>query len=284
MKDYMANYCFNVDDIVGEHDDFGVSIDFDGNLVLLSEKKEKTRYVHIIFHFLDGEIKKIYLPKVKNSYTYAQPMDDNWLLVSSRTDYEDELNATIYDTYGNFLEKFSLDDAIEDVQTTKSSNIWVSYFDENMDSGLSCFNNKGQLSFKFNEFVGQTNKQLPYIADCYALNVTSDETVFIYYYSDFPLVKLTNNSFEIIKNIPIKGSSAIAIHEDYALFEHGYGQKGKMHLYSMRNKSLKNFNLLNKIGKVLNYDYAVGRGSKLYLIKDKDVYLLNLEDFLNKLC
>ncbi|PGS49093.1 hypothetical protein [Bacillus sp. AFS041924] len=284
MKDYMANYCFNVDDIVGEHDDFGLSVDFDGNLVLLSEKKEKTRYVHTIFHFLDGEIKKVYLPKVKNSYTYAQPMDDNWLLVSSRTDYEDELNATIYDIYGNFLEKFSLDDAIEDVQTTKNSNIWVSYFDENTNSGLSCFNNKGQLSFEFSEYVRQTNNQLPYIEDCYALNVISEETIYIYYYSDFPLVKLTKNSFEIIKNIPIKGSSAFAIHKDYALFDNGYNQKGKMHLFSMTNKTLISFYLLDKNGKVLNYNYAVGRGSKLYFKKDKDVYLLNLEDFLNKLC
>lgn len=280
MKDYMATYCFNVDDIARDHDDFGISIDYDGNLILLLEKNEKRKYMHTIFHFLDEEIKKIYLPKVKHSYTYAQPIDDNWLLVSSRTDYEDDFNAAIYDIHGNFLDKFSLDDAIEDVQTTKSSNIWVSYFDENMASGLNCFNNKGQLSFEFSKFVRQINNKLPYIDDCYALNVTSDETVYIYYYSDFPLVKLTKNSFEIIRNIPIKGSHAFAILEDYALFEHGYGQKGKMHLYSMRNKSLKSFNLLNKNGKVLNYDYAVGRGCKFYFIKDKDIYHLNLEDLL----
>lgn len=283
MKYYMADYCFNVDDIVGEHDDFGISIDFDGNLVLLAEKKEKRKYMYTIFHFLESEIKKIYIPKVKNSYTYAQPIDENWLLVSSRTDYEDKLNATIYDIYGTFLEKFSLDDAIEDVQTTKSSNIWVSYFDENMNSGLSCFNNKGKLSFNFSEYVRQTNNQLPYIDDCYALNVTSDETVYIYYYSDFPLVKLTKNSFDIIRNIPIKGSSAFAIHKDYSLFENGYNQNGKMHLFSMTNKSLKSFYLLDKNGKVLNYDYAVARGSKLYFIKEKEIYFLNLEELLKSI-
>lgn len=60
-------------------------------------------------------------------------------MVSARTDEEEGnfKNATLFNVQGNVLKTFEFDDAIQDVQTTKDSDIWVSYFDENMDSGLN---------------------------------------------------------------------------------------------------------------------------------------------------
>lgn len=285
MNNFKPTFFNNVDNIAGEHDSFRINIDCDGNLVLLTEKEEKGKYLHKVFHFVNGETRIIEISSVSYSFDFAQPIEENWLLVSSRTDDDEGLinNATIYDIQGNALDTFSFGDAIEDVQTTKKSDIWVSYFDESTDYSLSCFNKQRVLTFDFKDFVRQSNNEVPYIDDCYALNVASEETVYIYYYSDFPLVKIERNNYEIFNNIPVEGSKAFAILNNFALFNNGYDEEGKIHLYSMKNNSLQSFNLLNLKGEILNYDDSVGRGSKFFFEKDKDLYLLNLEDFLKSI-
>ncbi|MCM3729865.1 hypothetical protein M3226_30540 [Neobacillus cucumis] len=49
-------------------------------------------------------------------------------------------------------------------------------------------------------------------------------------------------------------------------------------MFSLRDKRRKKFQTVNQIGEELKYDYAVGRGSKLFLVKDDDVYLIDMED------
>lgn len=282
MKNIKAHHCFNVENIAIELDSFSISVDYDGNIILLTKKEVRGKFLHEVFHLLNGETTKINIPLVSSSFDYAQPLDENWLLVSARTDDEDDYirNATIFDVQGNTLNTFSFGDAIQDVQTTKNSDIWVSYFDENMDSGLNSFNNQGLQTFNYIDFVKQTGNKVPFIADCYALNVTSESTN-IYYYDDFPIVKLNNKGFEIFHNVPVEGSHAFAIMNDHVLFSHDYDHKAEVYLYSLLNKNIERFYTLNQEGKSLNYDYAVGRESKLFLIKDKDIFLINLEDILN---
>ena len=105
------------------------------------------------------------------------------------------------------------------------------------------------------------------------LNVTSESTN-IYYYSDFPLVTLNKTGYKILRNVPIKGSHAFAILNDLVLFSHGYDHRAVVYLYSLRDNKRKTFQTVNQNGQELKYDYAVGRGSKLFLVKDKDVYLI----------
>jgi uncharacterized protein YkuJ len=99
-------------------------------------------------------------------------------LVSARTNEEEGnfKNTTLFNVQGNVLKTFEFDDAIQDVQTTKDSDIWVSYFDENMDSGLRCYDKEGVQTFDYADFVIQTGRKVPFIDDCYALNVTSEST------------------------------------------------------------------------------------------------------------
>ena len=279
MSNIIANYFINVENIAGAQDEYRIGVDFDGNLILLTEKKVQRRYLHEVFHVISGKINKIQLPSVTEAFDFAQPVEENWLLVSARTDREDGYlkNATLFDVQGNVLKKFEFDDAIQDVQTTKESELWVSYFDENMDSGLRCYDKEGVLIFDYADFVIQTGRKIPFIADCYALNVTSEGTI-IYYYSDFPLVTLNKAGYKIHPKIPIKGSHAFAILNDWVLFSHGYDQKAVVFLYSLRDKKRKKFKTVNQNGEELKYEYAVGRGSKLFLVKDNDVYIINMED------
>ncbi|SMQ77864.1 hypothetical protein SAMN05444673_3111 [Bacillus sp. OV166] len=279
MNDIKASHYINVRHIAGAQDDYRISVDFDGNIVLLTEQKVQERYLHKVFHVVNGKINKIELPSVLEAFDFVQPLEENWLLVSARTDKEERYirNGTLFDVHGNVLKTFEFDDAIQDLQTTKDSDIWVSYFDENMDSGLRCYDNEGVRTFDYVDFVIQTGRKVPFISDCYALNVTSKDTN-IYYYSDFPLVTLNKTGYKIIRNVPIKGSHAFAILNDLVMFSHGYDHRAVVYLYSLRDKRRKKFQTVNQIGEELKYDYAVGRGSKLFLVKDDDVYLIDMED------
>lgn len=121
--------------------------------------------------------------------SHIQPLGDGWLLGEGRGGL-----ARIFDREGSKLrDTINLGDAIEDVQTTSSGQIWVGYFDEGVygggigQSGLVCFDAHGSAVFRYSDFVTEYN--LPYIDDCYALNVC-DDAVWVCYYSDFPLVCL----------------------------------------------------------------------------------------------
>ncbi|MBT2738493.1 hypothetical protein [Bacillus sp. ISL-7] len=279
MNDIKASHYINVRHIAGAQDNYRISVDFNGNLILLTEKKVQGRYLHKVFHCENGKINKVKLPSVSEAFDFAQPLKENWLLVSARTDEEEGYlrNGTLFDVHGNVLKKFEFDDAIQDVQTTKDSDIWVSYFDENMDSGLRCYDKEGVKTFDYTDFVRQTGRKVPFIDDCYALNVTSEGTN-IYYYCDFPLVILNKMGYKIFRNLPIKGSHAFAILNDLVLFSHGYDHRAVVCLNSLRDKKRKTFHTVNQNGEELKYDYAIGRGSKLFLVKDNDVYIINMED------
>ncbi|MDQ0242951.1 hypothetical protein J2S09_000487 [Bacillus fengqiuensis] len=281
MKNLTAIHFLNIETLVREDEVYNIHVDYDGNLILLVKKKVGNREQNTIFHILSSGVREINFPVVSESFDLAQPLGENWLLVRSRTENKNEKNAFIFDIHGNLVNAFPIGDAIQDIQTTKESDIWVSYFDEGIgdSSGLNCFNNQGIQTFDFYDFVKETGSVVPYIDDCYALNVTSDYT-YIYYYSAFPIVKLNKNDFEIFHNIPVEGSHAFSIKNDFVLFSHDYDHKGEVQLYSLRNNNVERFYTLNQEGKPLNYHYAVSRESKLFLMNDKDIYLLNLEDIL----
>ena len=56
--------------------------------------------------------------------------------------------------------------------------------------GVVCFDTEGQPIFKYSEFAERN--QLPFIADCYAMNVVNEQEVWLSYYTDFPLVSVRN--------------------------------------------------------------------------------------------
>jgi hypothetical protein len=93
-----------------------------------------------------------------------------------------------------------LGDASKDVQTTPKGKIWVSYFDEGVygggvgsQQGIVCFDSLGHPIFKYFDFA-EAN-ELPFIDDCYAMNVVSEDEVWLSYYAAFPLVSI--RSFQL---------------------------------------------------------------------------------------
>ncbi|MED1865876.1 hypothetical protein P4V41_20715 [Fictibacillus nanhaiensis] len=280
MQTIKATHLLNVKKLESSIDFFRINIDHNDNVIVLFEKEVNSKYKHIIYHSTEKETIKLELPLVDHSFEFAQPFNGGWLLVSARTD-EDEgyiKNATIFDEQQNVIKNFELGDGINNVQTTSDSQIWVSYFDEASGSRLKCFDSHGHVIFDFNNFIRE-NKEIPYMYDCYAMNVTSKDTN-VYYYDSFPLLKIgLNKKIELHNDIPVEGCNAFAINGSKVLFSHDYDRKAEVTMYDLSTNELVKYNVRNQDNNVLDYDEAIGRGKNLYLIKDFNIYLIDMNVF-----
>ena len=141
------------------------------------------------------------LSETLETFHAIQPLGDvEWLLVRGRADNDGDRNAHVYDASGGHSRSFHAGDGVQDVQATRGGEVWVSYFDEGVfgstvlgQSGLVRLDGSGNCSFEFNRLAGGG---LPDIADCYALNVASDQEVWLCYYTDFPLVRLVDGKVD----------------------------------------------------------------------------------------
>jgi hypothetical protein len=147
---------------------------------------------HHLIHWDGLSQRTIAFEKSTGLFTFhVQPFGEGWLLGESRGG-----RADVYDGTGQPRRTLDLGDASNDLQTTPSGHIWVSYFDEGVFGdglgrhGVMCFDSEGVPIFKYSEFADQN--QLPRIDDCYAMNVVNAEEVWLSYYSDFPLVAIKN--------------------------------------------------------------------------------------------
>lgn len=146
-----------------------------------------------------------------------------------------------------------LGDGIQSVQATSNGIIWTSFFDEGIFGnfgwndpvgacGLVAWNAEGNKIYDF-----QPIDDLDCICDCYALNVESDADVWLYYYTDFPLVHLHHRKVQSVWNMSIDGSDSFAISGHRVLFRGGYDDRNTYHLFALNKNGtvelLKQFQL-----------------------------------------
>jgi hypothetical protein len=222
-------------------------------------------------------IQQVELAQIEVSFPMVQPLPNGEvLLVGGRCEYCDgdpEKNATVFNADGEILRQFTLGDGIECIQTTNDGKIWVSYFDEGVigsrgrnkptgASGLNCFDASGCLEWEF-----QSPQGFDIIVDCYALNV-DERSVWTYYYTQFPLVKIDNRRNVCGWRNEIRGANALAVHGKRVLLCGGYEEKhsrcvlqefGDDRLVNSRELDIRLTN-----GSNLKRARVIGRGSKLH--------------------
>ncbi len=188
------------------------------------------------------------IPNQYWNFHQVQPLaDDELLLVCSRArfrTYEDyDLNASVFTLDGLKTREFLLGDGIQDVQTTHDGMIWTSYIDEgvlgNHDkygwrhpigaAGLVQWDRYGSKLYEF-----QPTSGVGTITDCYALNVINSTELWIYYYTEFPLVKIVQQRVADYWMPPIRGSSHFAVWQQYVLFYGNYDDR-LLRLYELSN-------------------------------------------------
>jgi hypothetical protein len=220
-----------------------------------------------------------------------QPLPDELLLVCARSYYKGpndfERNGRVYTRDGKFAREILLGDGIQSVQTTSGGVIWTSYFDEGVfgnygwespvgASGLVAWDSAGNKVFEFEPRDG-----LDSICDCYALNVESEDDVWLYYYTEFPLVRLRRREIESVWKMPLRGSGAFAVSAGHVLFRGGYKDPDTYQLFSLgsgsKPKLVAKIELRGENGAKLAAARVVGRGDAIHLVGDGSLYRIDVQ-------
>jgi hypothetical protein len=198
---------------------------------------------------------------------FVQPLpNDQLLLVCARcrryTSGDFDLNGRIYSASGRLSREILLGDGIARVQTGSS--------------GLNAWDAFGKLVYRYEPKFG-----LDSICDCYALNVESASSTWLYYYTEFPLVHLQDRELVSHWSVPVHGSPAFAIARDYALFMGGYRKHRECSLMALEaggniNRVTK-FYLIDEVGQNFNVQRAFGRADALYLMDDHSIYFTTVD-------
>jgi hypothetical protein len=221
----------------------------------------------------------------------VQPLPDELLLVCARSYYKGpddvEKNGRVYTRDGKFAREILLGDGIQSVQATPRGMIWTSYFDEGVfgnygwqspvgASGLVAWDSAGNKLYEF-----QPNAGLDAICDCYALNVESEEDVWLYYYTEFPLVRLHHNKIASVWKMPLGGSGAFAVSAGHALFRGGYKDRDTYQLFSLgprrKPELVAKIELRDKNGGKLVAGQVVGRADAIHLVTDGFLYRVDVQ-------
>jgi hypothetical protein len=224
------------------------------------------------------------LPETDENLHDIQPLGEHeWLLVRGRADGEGDRNANVHDASGRHARSFHAGDGIQDVQATPEGQVWISYFDEGVfggtrlgQAGLARLNGSGGCWFEFNPLAGGG---LPDIADCYALNVASDREVWLYYYTEFPLVRLVDGEVEgHWPNVPVKGSGGFAVRAPMVLFAGGYDRRDDLILARLGDKRGMGLIATDEGGRPLEGFSAFGRRDHLFLQTEEALYVVEVPD------
>ena len=247
-----------------------------------------------IEHDGQGVLRTIRLDAVPVPFPMVQTLPGGEVLViSSRSDrYPDgtfEHNAFVYDERGTLRRTFTLGDGIEHVQTTTAGSIWVGYLDEGVfgdsdiaSTGIVVFDSDGQVSWRF-----EPRGEIPYIDDCYALNVAENET-WAYYFRDFPIVRIAHGELTGWRS-SVSGAKALAVDRDRVLLTGGYSRPDRVVLATLTgtpgaNKldgqvdQVSEFTLRASDGTALRQATVIGRGGTLHTFNGPDWYRVDVAD------
>ncbi|SRR6266566_4768543 len=217
------------------------------------------------------------------AYMYVQPIDDqNFLLVTPWLYKGVENAGHIWSPDGTLIGQLALGQGIEHLQTSARSDVWVGHNDEGVFSanepGLACFDRTGKRVFSFADSVANDDHpDVPPIDDCYALNVASDDEVWLYYYSAFPLVRLLDKQLDgIWPRVPGLGSHAFAVGKRCVLFAGDYGAPSSITRYFPESGRSEMGHAIAD-GQQLEFSRAMGRADRLYLVANSAIWLVRAD-------
>jgi hypothetical protein len=215
-------------------------------------------------------------------------MPDGLLLATARCEFAGEAtapNGYLFNDAGQVLRKFVFGDGIADLQTTKTGDIWVSYFDEGIFgnlgwkepigwNGLLRFDRSGEIRYRFEATDG-----LETIDDCYSLNVASEHETWLCYYSQFSIVRIVDNRIVQHWASPVPGSSNMAISGRAVLMQKGH-RTNDWTLVQLEEKEAKiktsRITFQTPDGKVLEARTARARQSVVWFVDNREIFRYDL--------
>ncbi|MFD1864187.1 TetR family transcriptional regulator [Planococcus chinensis] len=173
------------------------------------------------------------IPFTPYSLSRIRWIDRQTFLVSTFENEEDESNLFIVDLNEGLMHAFQGGEGIQDIVVGKEG-IWISYFDEGVfgsgisTEGLVLFDVTGKVLFRYLSDL----KDRPDISDCYALCKGNGATIWLFPYTDFPLVQ-ANPETRTARSFPIPeilhGSNALSVRGNDAYFFDPYHSNQKLY-------------------------------------------------------
>ena len=231
------------------------------------------------------------LPQLSLVVSYVQPLPEGFLVVGARCRWHPEgaePNAVVADFSGRILRELTLGDGIEDVMVSRNGTIWVSYFDEGVfgnfgwggpgptpigASGLVAFTPTGDLRFSYDPAAAGTDQ----ICDAYAMNVAANDDVWVYFYDEFPVIRIANGNYQKW-SFGIGGAHGLAVHGTRVLLVGDYNRPSLGRVLHLGNDGVAHLVeevlIVDDSGNPIEGARMSGLGSDLYFFKDTKVWII----------
>lgn len=235
-----------------------------GLVVLLQEKRKFIIFINN---------KTFLTPSIKLHYPIVRWSDkDRIVICNPRVDSKED-NVFILNLAGTILDSFNCGDGVEDIEVGKEG-IWISYFDEGVfgdglsTEGLVLFSFTGDVIFRYHTDL----LERPGIADCYAISKGEGSSIWLFPYTDFPLIQVFPDRREIHSyKVPDKvhGSKAICVRGNYAYFNGGYNANGKGYLFCWKIGAKQP----QLMGNIERMSRGLGNGEKNHFISISEEFV-----------
>ena len=228
---------------------------------------------HYRIHRLSvGDWSSTDLPETEELFARVRALSrGRWLLVRSWMHDPSEHNVYVLAADGHRQATFSIDQGYSQIHATADDHLWVGYNDEGVyrynsfgQAGAVCLDLMGRPLLRFLDIAKQND--LPIIDDCTAINVGDGDTVYLYYFGKYPLVRLVGGKFDRIwRNFPIKGARGFAVSGDQALFAGGGRYPRHLFRVDLETRAVQKLRPVDQHGEAITFTGAIGRGAHLYL-------------------
>ncbi|MBF9131407.1 hypothetical protein I0C86_20930 [Plantactinospora sp. S1510] len=169
-----------------ERDPEAVGVGPDGTAFAVWPHREDSRRKQVTWHFGGKEIAGAIDVETDLRVSFVQPLPEGRVVLAAARARHGTPNGEVWTRDGVLKHRGNLGDAIEELQTTPSGKVWAGYFDEGAlggagpeGHGLARFNQDLTVDWLYPRGAG-----LPYISDCYTLNLHG-ETAHFCPYTDF---------------------------------------------------------------------------------------------------
>jgi hypothetical protein len=283
---------------------FGVGMD--GSIYAAARQREgiledtgggvlrKTPPEGILFMVLgwkEGKLQKLVQERQPLDVSFVQPYPGGILLAAARCPRRPEgaeRNAVALDWKGLELRRLTLGDGIQDIRVAGDGMIWTSYFDEGVfgnygwgrpgpepigASGLVAFTQQGKVQWSYDSDAAGTDS----ICDAYAMNVAGDDDVWLYFYTEFPIVRITGGEYRAWK-FGVGGARAIAIRDKRVVLSGDYNRLGLARIVDLREDGTavvqEEVTIEDEGGGPMEGARVCGVGSRLFFLKDRQAFVV----------
>lgn len=231
-----------------------------------------------------GHVRTVTVRDVPLVVSFVQPFPGGVLLVGARCRWRPEgpeQNAFVVNWNGEVVRRFTIGDGVQDVRVTADGRVWASYFDEGVfgnygwgnpgpapigSTGLVEFDGTGAVRFTYDAAEARTDS----ICDAYAINLADDGSIWVYFYTEFPIVRVGAAGYRTWK-LGIAGAGALAVRDGQALLFGDPAERSLGRIVALQGEEAK---VVGEVlihgpdGNPLEKAQAYGRGEKLFFFED----------------